>query len=88
MDLIIFIVYMLVMLGLGVYFLRKKVGLDDYFVGERNIKFWHIGLPILLSLVLPVDAIVFGFRSKFFRFNRIIYRIFVNKLDQYKEEYK
>lgn len=32
-DILIFIVYMLVVLGIGIYFLRKNKNADDYYVG-------------------------------------------------------
>lgn len=48
-DLIIFMIYMLVMLGVGVYFLRKNKEQDDYFVGGRNIGPWHIGLSVVAT---------------------------------------
>ena len=34
-DLSIFIVYLLAMLGVGFYFMRKNKNLDDYYVGGR-----------------------------------------------------
>ena len=48
-DLSIFIVYMLLMLGVGFYFMRKNTGQDDYYVGGRNIGSWHIGLSVVAT---------------------------------------
>ncbi|MEX2569630.1 MAG: sodium:solute symporter family protein [Cyclobacteriaceae bacterium] len=48
-DLSIFIVYMIVMLGVGFYFMRKNTGQDDYYVGGRNIGSWHIGLSVVAT---------------------------------------
>ncbi|WP_375585382.1 sodium:solute symporter [Cyclobacterium xiamenense] len=48
-DLAIFIVYMFLMLGVGVYFMRKNTGQDDYYVGGRNIGSWHIGLSVVAT---------------------------------------
>ncbi len=45
----IFIVYMLVMLGVGVYFLRQNKSDDDYFVGGRSIGKVHIGLSVVAT---------------------------------------
>jgi SSS family solute:Na+ symporter len=48
-DLLIFIVYMILMLGVGFYFMRRNTGQDDYFVGGRNIGSWHIGLSVVAT---------------------------------------
>ncbi|MTI20318.1 sodium:solute symporter family protein [Fulvivirga sp. RKSG066] len=48
-DLAIFIVYMLAMLGVGFFFLRKNKGLDDYYVGGRGMTSWHIGLSVVAT---------------------------------------
>src|SRR6056297_826787 len=48
-DATIFIVYMLAMLGVGVYFLQKNKDEDDYYVGGRNMSKWHIGLSVVAT---------------------------------------
>ncbi|WP_143960426.1 sodium:solute symporter family protein [Litoribacter populi] len=48
-DLIIFFVYMIVMLGVGYYFMRSNTGQDDYYVGGRSIGPWHIGLSVVAT---------------------------------------
>ncbi|MDN3686728.1 sodium:solute symporter family protein [Cyclobacterium jeungdonense] len=48
-DLSIFIIYMILMLGIGFYFMRKNTGQDDYYVGGRNIGSWHIGLSVVAT---------------------------------------
>jgi SSS family solute:Na+ symporter len=48
-DLSIFIVYMIGMLGVGFYFLRKNEGADDYYVGGRNMSSLHIGLSVVAT---------------------------------------
>lgn len=48
-DLGIFIVYMLAMLGVGFYFLRKNESTDDYYVGGRKMSSWHIGLSVVAT---------------------------------------
>ena len=48
-DLLIFIVYMMLMLGVGFYFMKRNTGQDDYFVGGRNIGSWHIGLSVVAT---------------------------------------
>jgi SSS family solute:Na+ symporter len=48
-DLSIFIIYMILMLGVGFYFMKKNTGQDDYYVGGRNIGSWHIGLSVVAT---------------------------------------
>lgn len=48
-DLTIFIVYMIAMLGVGFYFLRRNKSADDYYVGGRTMSKWHIGLSVVAT---------------------------------------
>ena len=48
-DLSIFIVYVLAMLGVGVYFLRKNSNTEDYYVGGRSMGSWHVGLSVVAT---------------------------------------
>ncbi len=48
-DFSIFSVYLLSMLGVGVYFMRKNKTTDDYFVGGRNLNSLHIGLSVVAT---------------------------------------
>ncbi|PLX18303.1 MAG: sodium:solute symporter [Salinivirgaceae bacterium] len=48
-DLTIFIIYMLLMLGVGVYFLKRNKSADDYYVGGRTMSKWHIGLSVVAT---------------------------------------
>lgn len=48
-DAVIFIAYMLVLLGVGFYFLRKNESAEDYFVSGRNMTRWHIGLSVVAT---------------------------------------
>ncbi|WP_162051354.1 sodium:solute symporter family protein [Pontibacter pamirensis] len=48
-DLTIFVLYMLAMLGVGFYFLKKNEGADDYYVGGRNMSSGHIGLSVVAT---------------------------------------
>ncbi len=45
----ILITYLLAMLGVGVYFMRKNEGLDDYFVGGRKMSSTHVGLSVVAT---------------------------------------
>lgn len=48
-DLGIFILYMVAMLGVGYFFMQKNSGQDDYYVGGRSIGSWHIGLSVVAT---------------------------------------
>jgi len=48
-DLTIFFLYMVGMLGFGVFFLRRNKGADDYYVGGRNMNSLHIGLSVVAT---------------------------------------
>ena len=48
-DLAIFAVYILGMLGFGYFFFRKNKGGDDYYVGGRKMNSLHIGLSVVAT---------------------------------------
>ncbi|PLX13283.1 MAG: sodium:solute symporter [Marinilabiliales bacterium] len=48
-DLLIFIVYMILMLGVGFFFLRKNKNADDYYVGGRKMSSFHVGLSVVAT---------------------------------------
>lgn len=48
-DLIIFAVYLLTMLGVGFFFMRKNKTIDDYYVGGRNLGSLHVGLSVVAT---------------------------------------
>jgi len=48
-DFVIFAVYLIFMLGIGFYFMRKNRSADDYFVGGRNMNSLHIGLSVVAT---------------------------------------
>ena len=48
-DYAIFVVYMLAMLGVGVYFFNKNKTAEDFYVSGRNMSSWHIGLSVVAT---------------------------------------
>lgn len=48
-DLLVFIVYMLAVLGIGYYFLLKNKSEEDYYVGGRNMGSWHVGISVVAT---------------------------------------
>ncbi len=48
-DLSIFSLYLLLMLGVGLFFLKRNKSTDDYFVGGRSMNSLHIGLSVVAT---------------------------------------
>lgn len=49
LDVIVFAVYMLGVIGIGIWFLIRNKGVDDYYVGGRGIGSLHIGLSVVAT---------------------------------------
>lgn len=49
LDLIVFLVYMLTVVGIGYYFYRKNDNPEDYYVGGRKMGSLHIGLSVVAT---------------------------------------
>jgi solute:Na+ symporter, SSS family len=49
LDITIFIVYMLFILGIGYYFMMRNKDSEDYYVGGRNIGPTHVGLSVVAT---------------------------------------
>jgi Na+/proline symporter len=48
-DITIFVLYMLAMLGVGLYFLKRNKSQEDYYVGSRAMSPLHIGLSVVAT---------------------------------------
>ena len=48
-DILEFLIYMLVMLGIGFFFLKKNKDAEDYFVGGRSMGSIHVGLSVVAT---------------------------------------
>lgn len=48
-DLLIFTLYFLAMLGVGFFFFRTNKNAEDYYVGGRQMGPWHIGLSVVAT---------------------------------------
>lgn len=48
-DVAIFAIYMVVMLGVGLFFLRKNKNSEDYYVGGRGMGPAHVGLSVVAT---------------------------------------
>ncbi|MDT8393246.1 MAG: sodium:solute symporter family protein [Bacteroidales bacterium] len=48
-DLTIFILYILIMLGIGIWFHIRNKDIDDFYVGGRQMGSWHIGFSVVAT---------------------------------------
>ncbi len=48
-DLVIIVLYLIAMLGVGAFFLRRNKDTDDYYVGGRKMSSFHIGLSVVAT---------------------------------------
>ncbi len=48
-DLAVFVLYMILVLGIGFYFLRRNRDADDYYVGSRRMGSVHVGLSVVAT---------------------------------------
>lgn len=48
-DVVIFLVYIIAMLGVGVYFLRRNKSKADYYIASGDVGPWHIGLSVVAT---------------------------------------
>jgi solute:Na+ symporter, SSS family len=48
-DLTIFIVYFLIVLGIGFYFMRRNTGAEDYYLAGRDMHYSHVGLSVVAT---------------------------------------
>ncbi|MCH8554980.1 MAG: sodium:solute symporter family protein [Schleiferiaceae bacterium] len=49
LDVIVFVIYFVGMLSMGIYFFQQNKSIDDYYVGSKEIKSFHIGLSVVAT---------------------------------------
>lgn len=49
LDLLIFVVYVITMVGIGIFFHRRNRTAEDYFVGGRSLGSFHVGLSVVAT---------------------------------------
>src|SRR5215470_20445653 len=64
-DLVVIVLYLLGIIGLGVWFGKDQHNTRDYFLGSKNIPWWGIGLSIVAAetsalTIISVPAMAFG----------------------------
>lgn len=50
----VLVLYLLAMLGMGVYFMRKENGADDFFKGGGRIPWWAAGISIYATMLSAI----------------------------------
>lgn len=48
-DLVVFVVYLLAMVAVGLWFLRRNESGDDFYVAGRNMGSWHVGMSVVAT---------------------------------------
>src|SRR3954447_25592611 len=64
-DWVVIVIYLLGIIGLGVWFGKDQRNTRDYFLGSRNIPWWGIGLSIVAAetsalTIIGVPAMAYG----------------------------
>lgn len=59
LDIAVVLVYLLGMLGMGMYFARKNNSTEEYFVGGRSFPGWAIGLSMLGTSISSITFLAF-----------------------------
>lgn len=49
LDLVVFGAYLVVLVGIGIYFFQRNESADDYYLGGRNMSSLHIGLSVVAT---------------------------------------
>lgn len=59
LDIFALVIYLLLMVGLGVYFSKRNNSTEEYFVGNRSFKGWVIGLSMLSTSISSITFLAF-----------------------------
>ena len=65
LDYLIIGIYLLAMLGMGLWIARKQQSTDDFFVGGRNLPPWAVGISLFASLLSTITFL--GMPGEMFR---------------------
>ena len=49
LDIVVFLCYMIIVLGIGFFHFRKNKDAKDYFIGGGTMSSWHIGLSVVAT---------------------------------------
>lgn len=70
-DSAVLIAYMLLIVGMGLYFARRNTGTEEYFVGGRSFAGWVVGLSLVGTSISSVTFLAYpgdAFKTAWLRF--------------------
>ncbi len=70
-DLTVLIGYLTLVAGMGVYFSRKNINTEEYFVGGRSFKGWIIGLSLVGTSISSITFLAYpgdAFKTSWIRY--------------------
>lgn len=70
-DIVVLLGYLCLVAGIGLYFSRKNVSTEEYFVGGRSFKGWVIGLSMVGTSISSVTFLAYpadAFKTAYLRF--------------------
>jgi SSS family solute:Na+ symporter len=59
LDIVVIAVYMVALVGIGVRFARRQTTTDNYFLANRSIPGWAMGLSLLATIITSVTFIAY-----------------------------
>lgn len=59
LDLVVIVTYMVGLVGIGVHFARRQTTTDNYFLANRSIPGWAMGLSLLATIITSVTFIAY-----------------------------
>ena len=54
----VLILYFAVLMGMGIYFVRREKGVDDFFKGGGRIPWWAAGMSIYATMISAIAGII------------------------------
>ncbi len=59
LDLITLVIYLLLVLGIGIYFSKKNTSTEEYFLGGRSFSGWVIGLSLVGTSISSITFLAY-----------------------------
>ncbi len=59
LDILVIALYMSGLVGIGIYFSRRQTTTESYFIANRSIPTWAMGLSLLASIITSVTVIAY-----------------------------
>ena len=71
LDELVLLAYLALMLGMGVYFSRRNVSTEEYFLGGRRFSGWVIGLSLVGTSISSITFLAYpgdAFKTSWLRY--------------------